>query len=408
MITKKLTQNKHIVLVGLNFCAFRHAGDKNFWLDMLTFLAQHLDHITILSIRNNPISFEEFSIDNCKILIKYIVPKFLRYGDIQYQKENRKTGRPFPTYSALLEKITQSRAIRKELANIYAKIPYKQVHLMDNFGLSNRQIAGVSPTPVSVSAMGYQGKNKLIYDNYLRLSYKHTNLTVVPYSLTYAEKLHKLGIDIDKIVRIPWGVETQIINDSKQKRTNTEIYLSSSSNKPIFLWTGYIQQIREEDFFYALDTARLALQKGLEALFYFAFKPGSFDENFMRFHCPEKGIFIMQTTQEQFNCLKDVADIFYSPVLNEECIVAPPLTWIEMLAQGIPIITTNVGGAHEVVVDGTTGFMAENADSLINLMFKIKTSFSTMKSACIAKVKNNYNLDDIARKYLDLWFEKQI
>jgi glycosyltransferase involved in cell wall biosynthesis len=35
-----------------------------------------------------------------------------------------------------------------------------------------------------------------------------------------------------------------------------------------------------------------------------------------------------------------------------------PIVFLEALAAGVPIVTTPIGGAHETVIDGETGFMA--------------------------------------------------
>jgi len=395
-------QAKHIVLVGLNFYPCRHAGDKNFWIDMIPLLAEHLDHITILSVRNNTVPTEEYSIGNCKILIKYIAPKFLEIGDIQSRRIFWRAG-VFPSKLGVIEKFLHSKQICFELKKLFSENPYKQVHLMDNLGLVNRHISSSSPSPVSISAMGYQGGSKLLYDTYLRLSYKHANLTVIPYSHAYAKKIHAIGINGDRIINIPWGVKIPRENKNEQNRTKSNTASLVPSDKPLFLWAGYIQQIKKADFIYAFDTAKLALQKGINASFYFAFKPESFEKSFTHFHQPEKGIFVAPTNVEQFSTLKDAADVFYSPVLNKKCIVAPPLTWIELLAKGTPVLTTDVPGADEIVCDGDTGFMAKSTDALVEQMFKIKTDFSAMKHACMSKAENNYNIDDIAKKYLRLW-----
>ena len=402
----KKVQAKHLVLVGLNFWPCRHSGDKNFWIDMIPLLAEHLDRITILSVRNNTVPIEEYSIGNCEILIKYIAPKFLEIGDLRSRRIFWRAG-AFPSKLGVIEKFLHSKQIRSELKKLCTENPCKQVHLMDNLGLANRLISGFSPSPVSVSAMGYQGGSKLLYDTYLRLSYKHANLTVIPYSHAYAKKIHAIGINKDRIMNIPWGVKMPCENKNEQNQTNSNTASMVPSDKPLFLWAGYIQQIKRVDFLYALDAAKKALQKGLGVSFYFAFKPESFEKDFARFHQPEKGIFVAPTNVEQFSTLKDAADVFYSPVLNKKCIMAPPLTWIELLAKGTPILTTDVPGADEIVSNGDTGFMAKNTDDLVKQMFKIKTNFPEMKHACISKAENSYNIKNIVKKYLRLWSLEQ-
>lgn len=395
-------QTKHIVLIGLNFWPCRHSGDKNFWVDMVPLLATHLDRITILSVRKNSVATEEYSIGSCKISIKYIPPKFLEIGDVQSRRIFWRAG-VFPREWGVIEKLLHSKRIYLEIKKLYAEAPYDQIHLMDNLGLVNRLIAGAAPSPVSVSAMAYQGGSKLLYDSYLYLSYKHPNLTVIPYSTAYAKKFRQIGIDKNRIVRIPWGVKLPPKSMAGEKEKRSKVLLLLPSDKPLFLWAGYIQQIQRKDFLYALKVAKQALQNGLDGSFYFAFKPESFEKRFAMFHEPEKGIFVAPTTIEQFDNLKSAADVFYSPVVNKKCIIAPPLTWIELLATGTPILTTDVPGAGEIVSNGDTGFWAQSTKTLIERMFEIREKFSAMRPACITKARCNYDIDDITKKYLRLW-----
>jgi hypothetical protein len=72
---------EHIVLVGLNFFMEKHSGDKNFWIELLPILATKLKKITILSVRENPVSIEKYSINDCKIVVKYFSPKLLDIGE---------------------------------------------------------------------------------------------------------------------------------------------------------------------------------------------------------------------------------------------------------------------------------------------------------------------------------------
>jgi glycosyltransferase involved in cell wall biosynthesis len=62
-----------------------------------------------------------------------------------------------------------------------------------------------------------------------------------------------------------------------------------------------------------------------------------------------------------------------------------PLIFLEALAAGVPIVTTPVGGAHECVVEGKTGFIAQNfsSESLAQAMLKLTTLKSSTRT-CMA------------------------
>jgi glycosyltransferase involved in cell wall biosynthesis len=182
--------------------------------------------------------------------------------------------------------------------------------------------------------------------------------------------------------------------------------LGLPDNKPLILWTGYIQQIGKEDFLLAIKTAQESLKRGLDVVFYFAFKPESFEKKFSSFHNPAKGINVKPTVAEEFDSVKHCADILYSPIISKNCIIAPPLTWIEVMALGKPILTTDVGGACEIIQNGETGFIANSTEDLIEKMFDLVKIYPILKEKCIAKIKGKYNIDFTAAEYLRLFLNR--
>ncbi len=154
---------------------------------------------------------------------------------------------------------------------------------------------------------------------------------------------------------------------------------------------------------YALKVAKEALYKDINCTFFFALKPGV-EKELITFDNPEKGIFVRKTSVEEFDLLKQAADVFYSPLVNRNCIVAPPLTWIEFLSLGVPILTTNVGGVNEIVVDGKTGYAATSNNELLDKMFVIAEKYSKMSSYCYDRAFTSYNIKDTAKEYLNLWY----
>jgi len=365
-----------------------------------------LDRITIFSIREHPVPSEEFLINNCRLSIKYLSPKFIEIGEGKKKTIIRQKG-VFPVIPGIIEKFLSGKKLCNELKKLYKKTPYDYVHLLDNFGFTNRLIAKNIPTPVSVSAMSYQGKCKIIYDNYLRLSYKVPNLKVIPYSFTYAKKMKQIGIPENNIKCIRWGVKMPSIRQTEENKRKAKKLLSLPVEKPLFVWAGYIQQIQKKDFLYAFKLAKKALSKGIKCTFFFAFKPGVSKKNITSFDNPTKGMFIKNTTIEEFDLLKQAADVFYSPVVNKNCIVAPPLTWIEFLSSEVPILTTNAGGVDEIVVNGKTGYVAKTDSELLNKMFIIAKNYSTMSPHCYEKTSTLYNIKDIAKEYLNLWYSEK-
>lgn len=400
---------KHVVLVGLNYQPEKSTGDKNFWIQLITKLSVTLEHITVISIRKHFINYEIMNLNKCKIEIRYFSPKLIETPDAEYPKTKVfwKSGK-FPSFFAIIEKLLNIKRIIKELKIISKENPFGHVHLMDNFGAANRIISRAVKkmrASISVSAMAYQGRNPVFYHLYLRLSYKISNLYVIPYSLSFKRKLIELGLKKSRLKHIQWGIipdnaDFKILN----KKTEIKKELGLPNNKILFLWAGYLQQIQKDDFLFALKMAENALEKGLNAVFYFAFKPECFIKDFEKFNQCIEGIYVQPTNVEQFRLLKTASDIFYSPVLNKKCIVAPPITWIEVMSTGTPVLTTSVPGVNEIITDWQTGFIAVNKNDLILKMFKIKENYLPMSKYCKQKILDDYNINRICKKYLELWF----
>ena len=79
---------RHLVLVGVNFTPRRATGDKNFWAALLPLLARHLDRISIVSIRDEPVPREQLQIDGCDVEIRYVPPA------LQERARGRSPGAP--------------------------------------------------------------------------------------------------------------------------------------------------------------------------------------------------------------------------------------------------------------------------------------------------------------------------
>lgn len=397
---------EHVVLVGLNFQPLRSTGDKNFWVSLIPLIALNLKRITVISLRNHHTSEEEFKLGKCTLHIKYIRPKILDSSDSNSFKKHIlwKSG-TFPHWLGVIEKWLNAKRILKELDTIYANASYQCIHLMDNMGFVNRLLAQKSHRPVSVSAMSFQAKNPWwLYKAYLRFSYKCEKLLVIPYSQSFAKKLLELDIDSSRIYRIPWGVSipSNSISHSFEKQKARE-KLGLNKNYTIVLWAGYIQQIGRQDFLFAYNIAKKALAIEVNIIFIFAFKPESFESNFRSLHHPEDNIHVMPTTVDEFKLLLAASDVLFSPVVNRSCIVAPPLTWIETMSIGKPIITTNVMGANEIVTEGETGTLANNNTDILLKLSLITKNFEKMRMSCVAKIERDYNINNIASLYLDIW-----
>jgi len=400
---------RHIVLAGLNYSPQRRTGDKNFWADLVPRLACDLDRISVVSARREMVPTEVEQIDGCLVETSYVPPVLMGGSSSKAgQRKSAWTRGIYPRAIGLIEKqIVLQRIVRRVDVILQAE-PATYVHLMDNMGPANRVFERVvrrRGSRLSVSAIAYERRGLRGYDSYVRLSYGDPSIRVIPYSRRLATRLEELGVDRTSITRIPWGTSLNEPPDATAQ-TAARGRLGLPTDVPIFLWAGFIQQIREPDFELAVRLATIARAQGLDVVFVFAFKPETFRPAFSTHHRPESGIHIVASPPDMFRDLRIATDALFSPIGDRDCIVAPPLTWIEMMAGGKPVLTTEVPGAEELVVDGRTGYLARDDDGIIQALYAMRDTFASMDAACREKAASDYGLDGIRRAYMRHWFEE--
>ena len=403
-------KSSHLLLVGSDFKNKKGSGDKNFWVDLIPLLAPAFLRITVLSLTKTSLTCEEFNVGNCKIIVKFISPVFLETPEVDSRGIFWKEG-VYPSYLGIIEKLLTFRKLKREIIDFKRHSPFTHIHLMDNFGFTNRLISKCADTPITVSAMAYQGNfPAFIYDNYLRISYNAPNLKVVAYSEILRKKLISIGVDPENIVTIPWGVSLdEQLNDELIDKEPLKETFSIQIEQPLILWSGYIQQIKRKDFLFAYNLAKEVKKKGYKGTFFFAFKPESFENKFYKIadEAKQLEVIIKATSKEEFDKLTDSADVFFSPILNNRCIVAPPLTWIEMLNKGIPIVTTAVPGTENIILNGETGFLFSNLEELINNLMDIAEKPDGYSTRCKDFVKRRFNVKKSAEAYIELFTKKR-
>ena len=173
----------------------------------------------------------------------------------------------------------------------------------------------------------------------------------------------------------------------------------------MFLWTGFIQQIGERDLNLTLELAREIAKKEANAEFLFSFKP-EFRSKAREYTGGHPRITILDAV-DNFEHLLGSADFLLSPIENVESIVAPPLTWIESISSGTPVITTDAGGAREIIADGQNGFIGAGYGELVNTLSGIckMDSYSELRKKAHTFASEKYDINKCAENYIKLYKE---
>jgi len=101
-----------------------------------------------------------------------------------------------------------------------------------------------------------------------------------------------------------------------------------------------------------------------------------------------------------------VADVFITATRADNL----PLTVLESIACGTPVIASNVGGISDIVIPDNTGMLVEKDDingfaySLEKLL-KDKHKLITMSQNCVEYANKYFHIQIQAKKYMDLFNE---
>src|SRR2546426_815260 len=192
---------------------------------------------------------------------------------------------------------------------------------------------------------------------------------VVPFSEAYRRPLLELGFPPGRIRRIRWGIDvSRFTPPTEEGRAAAPASLGLEPGKFVVLWTGFTQQTNETDLRESIRIATLTLERR-PVEFIFCFKPEHFKPQFRNFEQP--GIRVMNLP-EAFRSACAAADLFLCPIQDSRSIAAPPLVWPELLAMGIPILTTDIPGTDEAVVDGESGFAVRSPEEAQGRLLEIE------------------------------------
>src|SRR5437773_1816491 len=335
-----------VILVGTRFLPFRHAGDKNFWLEFAEVL-QRMD-----------VELEVLSVTAENVLIpspypcRYVQPiPMFPLGASVFNRESHAL-RATNNYAS---KVLTFGRILAALRQMHRDFEPDAIHFIDNYGPAMLRLRRTfRKTPLTISAPSYYRRH-LLYDAMLLQSYRSFDC-VIPFGGPCAQRLREIGLDGGQVRQIPWGVDCERLRPpTDSERANARERLGLDKEAFVVLWTGFVQQSRPPDLEYAIAVAELALQRATSRLcFVFCFKPEHYQQGYKAFERP--GIHVHGTARAFYDA-REAADVLLSPLLAHGAIAGPALTWLECMSMGIPVISTIGSGAEELVTHKETGLL---------------------------------------------------
>jgi glycosyltransferase involved in cell wall biosynthesis len=335
-----------IVLVGTRFLPYPHAGDKTFWFAALTAMARAGDEIRVVSVDAHGLP-RSAVMPHLEWEAVGAVPFPLRTGPhrARYNPGGQEIGSITNSVSKALTMPRLDRALRKVVRSWNPDV----VHFMDNLGPMTLPFVARSKVPTFVSAVTYDPRH-LLYGWGLRMSLEGFRGVAVS-SDAFRRQLERLGLAPSRLRTVRWGVEPGGAPSASERAAKKE-ELGIAPDSPLVLWSGFLQQTTVADFWVAFEAAERFARLDPASTVLFCFKPQHFRPEYARRSTPRLRVV---SDPESFLRARDCADLFLNPVTRRGSILAPPLTWVEMMMKGVPILTTPCGALDETLGPGLAG-----------------------------------------------------
>jgi len=230
-------------------------------------------------------------------------------------------------------------------------------------------------------------KNKILHI-FLKFTYKNVDRLVVLSNYSKDKLCKNYNLDENKILVIPNGIEYQKPKNKNVLRKN----LNLSNKKFIALFIGRLEDVKGVNLL--IDAA----EKIQKQIFYVIIGNGSKKESYVNLvknkNLSQKFKFLEQVPHEKIFDYMQASDVFVFPSLNE----TGGNVLLEAAACNLPILSTRVGWAEDVVSEGDNGFFLEknNSDDIKIKLEKVlnKTEFR------FTHVRNLPSWEDCAQKYI--------
>lgn len=381
--------------VGSRIREVRRPGDEKFWLDLIAWLAARGHHLQILSLTyDTPASAPP------EYEFLRPIPVLLPSREARYNRGARWMGATnnYASKSLSFPRILQAldRNIREFRPDV--------IHFTENYG----PIMALLPllggrVSLTISTPTY-ARDAPFYDKFLQMSLRSFD-GVAPFSEAFAEILREIGVTTPTMAAIRWGVDLNRFHPpSDRERKEARELTGIPDDRILLVWTGFIQQTGWADFRFSYRLAELVLQQAPDKFeFVFCFKPQSFQRRFLDWKQP--GIRIFGASEDFWN-LRIAADYLVSPMQAPHCTAAPPLTWVESLAMGLPLIVTPLPGVREVVMSGTNGWVVHSPEEARDRLLgsgSDRLLIRRLRSEARRVAVDRLGLDRAGQQFVDFW-----
>jgi len=225
-------------------------------------------------------------------------------------------------------------------------------------------LAGGEPKPIVIHTFhghvlrGYFGPIRTFGFLTLERLLARVSTKLVAVSPEVRDELVSLGVaPSEKFAVVRLGVElAERVRDSDRAETRRQLGLPPE--RFVIGWVGRMTAVKRVDD--AIEAFRILLDRGVDATL--CLVGDGPDRDQLERRAKELGVIrhcLFLGYQEEMGGWFAAFDAFALPSANE----GTPVSVIEALAAGCPVVATRVGGVPDVVDDGRTGFLVDSGDT---------------------------------------------
>ena len=392
----------HIVIAGTNYHPTMVTSEKVFWMELIPNLAeQGVSEVTIVSALTGlpPEADQTSEASGVRINLRYVG------GSDEFNSGITQSGL-LSTIRHRIYKYNLLGTVRSAITEIVARSaqngnPVTAIQLIENLGPYNHLIHKSTGLPTIVSTPTNFAPSVPFFDKLLSSSLIRDDLHVVTCSAAFRDWLAHHGAFPENLSNIRWGTAIPSGPISEELRIAAKESLGLDPSIPLVTWAGYIQQIGNDELWKTYEMAHQVLGTGANMQFMFALKPSAA----VGPSIPEVDsdrIQLRFTDQEQFTTVRHATDVHLSFTDNYRSFMAPPLTWIQMLSHGVPILTLNTPGSDEVV-DHTCGAVATSTEEMITLLPSLVERAKELRTSSHKRAASIGSIQRAAKDYAELW-----
>lgn len=209
-----------------------------------------------------------------------------------------------------------------------------------------------------------------------------------------------VGVSFRDTVRIPLGVDLELYKPCEDK-PSAKRRLGISPDHKVFSWFGPIEPSTRRDFCCVLNAAQYVHERFPASFFIFAFKNGIPSKvgpcgDWVRFY---QGL-------RHIRDILSATDAIILPFSRRSWQRGLPLTIVEALASGVPVITTKRGGLDETITDGFNGLLVQEPEDVCQAALTLceaKGKLDEMSRNARLVAERRFDLNAVVQAYVDLW-----